>query len=112
MLEPLQTPCLEGVNNAFSNQFGISGLLETWITQKELYGVILFIYLYSMGFFFPHLLQLFSKMPLCCFSDVLSVKVVELLNCVNLLASLHPSTVKVPVFTEERNTAHAGTTCP
>ena len=45
-------------------------------------------------------------------THVRSVKMVELLNSVNSLASLHLSTVKVPVFTEERNTAHAGTTCP
>lgn len=36
---------LKGVNNVFSNPFGISGhLLQTWITTDELYGVLFFGY--------------------------------------------------------------------
>lgn len=31
-------------NNVVSNQFGVSMLLEAWITLCELYGTILFIY--------------------------------------------------------------------
>lgn len=31
----------KGVNNFFSNQFGISGLPETYITADKLYGAIL-----------------------------------------------------------------------
>ena len=31
------------VNNVFSNQFGISGLVETWITLGQLHGAIIII---------------------------------------------------------------------
>lgn len=37
-------PHIEGVNNVFSNQFGILGPLETWIMLDKLYEAFLFIY--------------------------------------------------------------------
>lgn len=52
----------------FSDQFGILGLQETWITPDNLYGAILF---YLVGYLCfkisPHLLKLFTRMPQCCF---------------------------------------------
>lgn len=38
---------VRGVNNAFQNQFGVSGLPENWIMLDELYGAI-FIYFFGI----------------------------------------------------------------
>ena len=60
-------------NNDFSNQFGISGLLETWITPDKLYGAMFY---FSFGSSL-NLLQLFRRVlqrsftvkPQKCFVD-------------------------------------------
>ena len=50
-------PHFEGVNNIFSNQFGISGHVETLIIPGELYRAIVWS---------PQLLELFRRALFCC----------------------------------------------
>ena len=59
-----------GVNDVFSNHFGISVLPETWITARRL-----FIHSFLIIFFFhfktsPHLLQLLRWKATCCRAHV------------------------------------------
>ena len=59
-----------GVNDVFSNHFGISVLPETWITARRL-----FIHSFLIIFFFhfktsPHLLQLLRRKATCCRAHV------------------------------------------
>lgn len=60
-----------GVYNVFSNQFGISGLLDTWSATDDMYGAFLRLLLVVFLRFKTslHLLQLFTEnaaTPFCC----------------------------------------------
>ena len=55
------------INNVLSNQFGISELLETWITSYKLHGAILFL----------QLLQLFRRTMQHCFAVKLQKRFVD-----------------------------------
>ena len=63
------TPCLKLVHELdhFSNQFGISGPLHTWITPDELYGAIWRVIL-SPFWTSPLLLHLLRRMLQHCFA--------------------------------------------
>lgn len=53
----------KGINNIFSNRFGISGVPENQITSDKLYGAIFFLFFISVILLCPHVLQFFRRLP-------------------------------------------------
>lgn len=63
----------KGRNNVFSNQFGISGILEAWITPDELYWAVWFFCLFFCVCFYvlKQVPSFFSCLGKCCHAFLL-----------------------------------------